>query len=60
MHFMLSKTFPFSGLNNEEVLNKIKKDLMNLNGEIWSKISENAKDFIRMLLIKNPDNRMTT
>jgi serine/threonine protein kinase len=56
---MLSHTFPFKGLTNDEIFHSIKREKLKFEGIIWDGISETAKDFIAKLLTKSPVIRMT-
>ena len=59
LYFMLSHTFPFKGLTNDEIFHSIKREKLKFDGIIWDGISETAKDFIAKLLTKSPVIRMT-
>ena len=59
LYFMLSHTFPFKGLTNDEIFHSIKREKLKFEGIIWDGISEKAKDFIAKLLTKSPVIRMT-
>ena len=50
---------PFDGKNNNEIFDNILKGKLNLEGNDWTKISNEAKDLIIKLLEKNPKNRIT-
>ena len=51
--FSLSGDFPCKGSNDFEVLHKTKNSEWNF-GEEFASFSEEAKDFISKLLVKNP------
>ena len=52
-HFRLAGESPFKGTNDFEVLNKTKTCDWEFN-EAFASFSEEAKDFIGKLLLKNP------
>ncbi|KAK0180904.1 hypothetical protein PV327_003237 [Microctonus hyperodae] len=56
-HILLSGISPFRGVNDRETLTKIKNGNWDFDERWWSNISEDAKDFIRHLLIYNVDDR---
>lgn len=56
-HILLSGISPFRGMNDRETLTKIKNGNWDFDERWWSNISEDAKDFIRHLLMYNVDDR---
>ena len=58
-YMLLSGTPPFQGARDSEVLNSVLRGKFTLQGEKWADISEDAKDFVRQLLVFKPENRMT-
>jgi calcium-dependent protein kinase len=58
-YMLLSGTPPFKGRRDREVLQAVKRGKYTLSGPRWESISEDAKDFIRHLLVYNPAKRMT-
>lgn len=49
---------PFNSLNKLELLRLIRDAEVNYD-DPWKVISDEGKDFIKKLLVKNPDQRMT-
>ncbi|KHJ96255.1 immunoglobulin I-set domain protein [Oesophagostomum dentatum] len=58
-YILLSGLSPFGGENDEETLKNVKKCDWNMDDSAFSGVSENARDFIRKLLVLEPDKRMT-
>jgi calcium-dependent protein kinase len=56
---LLSGNLPFPGSTDKDIFRKILKNELRFRGYVWECISEEAKDFISKLLIKNPTARMT-
>ena len=54
---MLCGEPPFNGKSNNEIFDCIKKGNYKMDGEIWDKTSQEAKDFIKKLLEKDPKKR---
>jgi calcium-dependent protein kinase len=54
---MLCGKQPFEGDNDEEIYDKIRKCNINFLDEEWDIISNDAKDLIKKLLIKDPNKR---
>lgn len=46
---------PFYGNSRQSVMKKILKENHSFNNQIWNNISDNAKDLISLMLIKDPD-----
>lgn len=59
MHQLLVGELPFIGESTPEVLKSIIEDQLDLTGEKWTAISEDAKDLLRKLLEKNPFKRIS-
>ena len=57
MYLMLCGKQPFEGDNDEEIYDKIRKCNINFLDEEWDIISNDAKDLIKKLLIKDPNKR---
>ena len=56
---MLGYSLPFDDREIEEVIDKITvSEEPPYKGSIWKKISNETKDFINKLLVKNPEKRM--
>ncbi|KAK5968521.1 Twitchin [Trichostrongylus colubriformis] len=58
-YILLSGLSPFAGENDEETLKNVKKCDWNMDDPIFNQVSDNAKDFIRKLLVAEPGSRMT-
>eukprot|EP00928_Gymnodinium_smaydae_P044844 TRINITY_DN29933_c0_g1_i1.p1 TRINITY_DN29933_c0_g1~~TRINITY_DN29933_c0_g1_i1.p1 ORF type:complete len:566 (-),score=86.66 TRINITY_DN29933_c0_g1_i1:478-2175(-) len=57
-YMLLSGAFPFDG-TEQEVIKKIAAADYNMNARGLANVSENAKDFVKQLLCKNPDERLS-
>jgi len=61
-YFMLSGSLPFPGRNDDEKEDKIlrvEQTGVPMNGRAWEKVSANAKDFIKKILLANPRKRLS-
>ncbi|CAL8471619.1 g11161 [Coccomyxa elongata] len=59
VYIMLSGLPPFWGPNTRETFDNILTARPRLDGELWDVVSEAGKDFIRRVLDKNPETRLT-
>ncbi|KAL1524350.1 hypothetical protein AB1Y20_019248 [Prymnesium parvum] len=57
--FMLSGKLPFTGRNDAEKEAKILSGQMSFSAPSWDKISSDGKDFVKALLVADPQKRMT-
>lgn len=57
LYFLLSGEQPFPGKNDEEVFQKIRRGNYSFSAPAWQKISDDAKNLIRLLLKFNPNER---
>eukprot|EP01054_Gregarina_sp_Poly1_P004674 Gregarina_sp_Poly_1__4673@NODE_2498_length_2057_cov_137_763317_g1587_i0_p1_GENE_NODE_2498_length_2057_cov_137_763317_g1587_i0NODE_2498_length_2057_cov_137_763317_g1587_i0_p1_ORF_typecomplete_len552_score90_59Pkinase/PF00069_25/1_9e70Pkinase_Tyr/PF07714_17/5_2e41EFhand_7/PF13499_6/1_6e10EFhand_7/PF13499_6/0_0022Kinaselike/PF14531_6/1_5e12EFhand_6/PF13405_6/0_0014EFhand_6/PF13405_6/1_5e02EFhand_6/PF13405_6/0_00021EFhand_11/PF08976_11/2_4e07EFhand_11/PF08976_11/0_83Kdo/PF06293_14/5_3e10EFhand_8/PF1 len=57
VYMLLSGTPPFNGSVDYQILVKIRNANYNFDGAVWSTISDCAKDFIRSLLVRDPNER---
>ncbi|ORM40856.1 Calcium-dependent protein kinase 2 [Babesia sp. Xinjiang] len=57
VYMLLSGSPPFNGEEDKEILWKIKKGILKFEGVRWSKISQDAKDFITLLLNRDSNHR---
>ena len=57
MYMMLSGKPPFKGDNDEEIYQSVKEGKFSFDDAIWDEISDDAKDLIKNLLIKNINKR---
>uniref|UniRef100_A0A0K0CTJ0 non-specific serine/threonine protein kinase n=1 Tax=Angiostrongylus cantonensis TaxID=6313 RepID=A0A0K0CTJ0_ANGCA len=58
-YILLSGLSPFGGENDDETLRNVKNCDWNMDDPMFSKVSDNAKDFIRKLLVAEPEKRIT-
>lgn len=56
-YILLSGKMPFHGRNFKETFQKIVKGQWAFNGDIWESVSPSAKDFIKTMLILDPNRR---
>jgi calcium-dependent protein kinase len=59
MYIMLCGVPPFQGENDDEIYQKIKKNDVKFEEEIWDRISDKAKDLIKRFLTKNIKKRIS-
>jgi len=57
VYMLLSGSPPFNGTHDHEILIKVKRGEYSIEGPRWNGVSDQAKDFIKMLLVKDPDER---
>jgi len=57
MYILLTGRPPFNGINEEEIMKKIKEGVYDLTKYPWGVISDDAKDLIKGLLQVNPKKR---
>ena len=55
----LTGTRPFAGQNSRAVLKKNKKGDVLYDENVWQGISKEAKDLVKAMLAKEPENRLT-
>jgi len=58
-YIMLCGEPPFSGKSNNEIFKKIMNDEISFEKSKWKNISNEAKNFIKECMTKNPDKRIT-
>lgn len=58
LYAMLCGYPPFYGEEKEDILDMVKKQVFDYDGEEWDKISADAKDLVSKLLVKD-DQRLT-
>ena len=58
IYYLVTKTTPFYGENDDEIRENIKSMEVNLESEIWDD-KDDLKDFIRRCLSKDPSRRPT-
>jgi calcium-dependent protein kinase len=59
MYILLTGRPPFNGINEDEIMNRIKEGVYDMSKYPWGVISEDAKDLIKGLLQINPKERYT-
>lgn len=57
-YILLSGTMPFDDDNKTRLYRSIIRAQYNFRGSFWEDVSQDAKDFIRKLLVVNPDVRL--
>ena len=60
MFIMLCGKPPFGGKTNKEIINNVLNGSYNMKSEVWSTVSNDAKDLISKLLQRSADVRLTT
>eukprot|EP01129_Flabellula_baltica_P012193 TRINITY_DN5468_c0_g1_i1.p1 TRINITY_DN5468_c0_g1~~TRINITY_DN5468_c0_g1_i1.p1 ORF type:complete len:468 (+),score=99.73 TRINITY_DN5468_c0_g1_i1:340-1743(+) len=58
-YMLLSGKPPFWGENNQEIFRKVLRLDYTFNNSVWRTVSDEAKEFVSVLLIDNPDLRPT-
>jgi len=56
-YILLSGKVPFPGDNNKEIIENVLKAEFHFNHEAFKKVSDQAKEFIGHLLVKDPSTR---
>ena len=59
-YIMLCGRPPFFGASKDEVYKSIQNDELKMESKEWDKISEDAKDFVQLCLIKDKNKRATS
>ena len=59
VYMILSGSPPFPGQNDQEIINRIKSTEVSFDGPRWIGISKDAKDYISLLLTRDPKKRPT-
>eukprot|EP00483_Globobulimina_turgida_P013131 UN13155 len=59
MHLLLRGVLPFDGYTENEIRQKTINKELSLTSAKWDVVSDDAKDLIKKLLIKNPNNRIS-
>ena len=57
-YYIVSKTFPFKDTDKYLLFQKIISEELVFDPQIWESKSDSFKDFIKLCLAKNPENRM--
>ena len=58
-YFLLSGSHPFTGKSENEIMHSVLSTELSFEGKVWRKISTEAKDLLRKMLIKNPEERLS-
>ena len=56
-YILLSGMPPFNGQSDQDIMKKVREGVFSFEDRIWSTISDNAKSFIKALLIYDPKER---
>eukprot|EP00350_Pseudokeronopsis_sp_OXSARD2_P002231 CAMPEP_0170560682 /NCGR_PEP_ID=MMETSP0211-20121228/50329_1 /TAXON_ID=311385 /ORGANISM="Pseudokeronopsis sp., Strain OXSARD2" /LENGTH=257 /DNA_ID=CAMNT_0010875187 /DNA_START=592 /DNA_END=1362 /DNA_ORIENTATION=- len=59
MYLLLSGKPAFDGVDDKEIIKKVKKGEVFLNSHEWKKISKEAIDLVKRMLTKDPDKRIS-
>lgn len=64
MYLLMSKSYtggspPFHGITETDIKWRIKQGRVDFSGEIWTTVSQEAKEFLMQMLTGNPDARPT-
>lgn len=59
MYIMLSGYPPFDGQTDDEIFDAIQNKAPSFTGEEWEKVSEDAKNLITLMLVKDPKERIS-
>ncbi len=59
LYTMLARALPFHSSDRKKTFKLIKEADADMSGEVWDAISEDCKDLLRKMLIKNPKERIT-
>ena len=59
LYILLSGNPPFNGRSDQEIISKVRKGNWDFHGAIWQEISNEARDLIKKLILKNPNERLT-
>lgn len=60
MYMLFTGNPPFNSQNKNEILHSIQNNKPDFSQIIWKKVSSEAKDFVKKLLVKNPKKRMNS
>jgi calcium-dependent protein kinase len=58
MYFLLSGSTPFNGNSPNEIYDKIKKGIFTFNSNNFNNVSDEAKNLIKSMLVKDQDKRI--
>ncbi|KRX04829.1 Protein kinase-like domain [Pseudocohnilembus persalinus] len=57
LYIMLCGHPPFNGITDQAIMDKVKEGKVSFDSPEWGNVSQEAKDFIRKMLEKNPSKR---
>jgi serine/threonine protein kinase len=60
LFILLSGNVPFVGNNPAELLDRVATAKYEIDPAVWDPVSENAKDLVKNLQVKDPTKRLTT
>ena len=59
LYLLLTGTVPFNGNNDDEIWKKIISEEINFSNSKFKNLSKEAKDLLKKLLVKNPEERLS-
>ena len=59
VYIMLSGKPPFTGGNEDAILNSVREGEYNFKNSVWNNISTEARDFIKKLMCRDVDKRLS-
>lgn len=59
LFILLSGRPPFGGENDKEILDSVRQGVFSFSGQEWKNISSDAKDFIKQMLMYDPNTRIS-
>ena len=59
LYMLLGGNPPFDGQSDRQILEAVKKGEYQIEGGVWNEVSEEAKDLIVKMLIKDPEHRIS-
>ncbi len=59
MYILLSGKPPFDGLDDKEIIKKVKKGEIHVNTIEWKKKSRDAIDLLKKMMTKDPEKRIS-
>lgn len=59
LYIMLCGRPPFNGATEEQIIARVKQGMWSFKGEIWSDVSDSAKDLIEKLMCKDVSRRLS-
>jgi calcium-dependent protein kinase len=59
MYILLCGEPPFNGKTDEEIMKRVEKGVWEFKGDVWTSISDAAKNLIKKMLEYDPKKRIT-